>query len=230
MTAIPIPLNQRSLSSTSVDMQSPFSYSDSYSSYSSSPGSMDFFFYGSQPVYDSLCDLDAISPLPMQEVAQEVYGITSSPYTYQEPQEYPTRQDYPVFDRSTMPHGAPSSCGSSYSSYSSNFNFPAEGMNLPNYPTGEYESGPDSPAPTSKPAKPFGCDNCGKSFTRFADLKRHQSSVHYPVFRNCPVESCSRKGSNGFPRQDHLVEHLRSYHHLDLPKRNACKRSAKQIS
>ena len=81
-----------------------------------------------------------------------------------------------------------------------------------------------------RPAKPFGCKDCKKSFTRFADLKRHQSSVHYPVFRNCPVEHCSRKGSNGFPRQDHLVEHLRSYHHLDVPKRRAFKRSAKYIS
>lgn len=82
-------------------------------------------------------------------------------------------------------------------------------------------------AVSARPAKPFGCDNCGKSFTRFADLKRHQSSVHFPVFRNCPVEHCSRKGSNGFPRQDHLVEHLRSYHHMDLPKRRALKRSSK---
>lgn len=80
-----------------------------------------------------------------------------------------------------------------------------------------------------RPVKPFACDDCGKGFTRCADLKRHQTSVHYPVFRNCPVDHCSRKGSNGFPRQDHLVEHLRSYHHMDLPKRNG-KRSAKHIS
>lgn len=84
-----------------------------------------------------------------------------------------------------------------------------------------------NPSLLSRPAKPFGCDSCGKTFTRFADLKRHQSSVHFPVFRNCPVDHCSRKGSNGFPRQDHLVEHLRSYHHMDVPKRRAFKRSAK---
>lgn len=228
MTAIPIPLpHQRSLSSAPIDMQSPFNYTDSYSSsYSSSPGSMDFFFYGGQPVYDTLCDIDTTSPFPMQEVTPELYGITSSPYTYQRP------HDYPVFDRPAMPQSAPSSCGSSYSgSYSSSFNFPSEDIALPSYPISEYESSADSPVPqASKPAKPFGCDHCGKSFTRFADLKRHQSSVHYPVFRNCPVEHCSRKGSNGFPRQDHLVEHLRSYHHLDVPKRGSCKRSAKQIS
>ncbi|KAJ5970813.1 uncharacterized protein N7479_000731 [Penicillium vulpinum] len=236
MTAIPIPLpNQRSHTSAPIDMQSQFSYPDSYSSsYSSSPGSMDFFFYGGQPVYDTLCDLDATSPFPMQEVTPELYNITSSPYTYQRP------QDFQLFERPAMPQSAPSSCGSSYSgtgsytnsSYSGSFNFPSEDMVLPAYPTGEYESGAESPVPVSvsKPAKPFGCDHCGRSFTRFADLKRHQSSVHYPVFRNCPVEHCSRKGSNGFPRQDHLVEHLRSYHHMDVPKRGSCKRSAKQIS
>ncbi|CAG8910010.1 unnamed protein product [Penicillium egyptiacum] len=222
MTAIPIP-TQRSPSSAS-NMQSTFSYSDSYSSYSSSPGTMDFFFYG-QPVYDTPCDLDTTGSFPMQDVAPELYGITSSPYTYQSP------HDYPVFDRPVMPQSASSSCGSSYSSsYSSSFNFPSEDISLPSYPISEYEPSADSPAPASKPVKPFGCDHCGRSFTRFADLKRHQSSVHYPVFRNCPVEHCSRKGSNGFPRQDHLVEHLRSYHHLDVPKRGSCKRSAKQIS
>ncbi|CAG7924673.1 unnamed protein product [Penicillium olsonii] len=223
MTTMPIPMmSHRSLSSTPIDMQSPFSYSDSFSSYSSSPGGMDFFFYGSQPVYDSLCDLDSAS-FPMQEVTPDVYGVTSSPFTYTSP------HDYPVFDQQMVPQSAPSSCGSSYSS---NFNFPAEDISLPQYPV-TYDSGCDSPAPIStsaKPAKPFACDDCGKGFTRCADLKRHQSSVHNPVFRNCPIDHCPRKGSNGFPRQDHLVEHLRAYHHMDLPKRNGNKRSAKHIS
>lgn len=139
-TAIPIPLpHQRSLSSAPIDMQSPFNYTDSYSSsYSSSPGSMDFFFYGGQPVYDTLCDVDATSPFPMQEVTPELYSITSSPYTYQRP------HDYPVFDRPAMPQSAPSSCGSSYSS---SFNFPSEDIALPSYPISEYESSADSPAP-----------------------------------------------------------------------------------
>ncbi|OGE49638.1 hypothetical protein PENARI_c020G00051 [Penicillium arizonense] len=217
-------MNHRSLSDSSLDMQSPY-YPDSYSSYSSSPGGMDFFFYGAQPVYDPLCDLDPISPFPIQEVAApDVYNITSSPY-------YPTTHEFPVFERQIMPQSA-SSCASSCAS--SSFNFPGEDIALPNYPVSvsgyEYESGSDSPAPASKPAKPFGCDDCGKAFTRFADLKRHQSSVHYPVFRNCPVDHCSRKGSNGFPRQDHLVEHLRSYHHMNVPKRGGCKRAAKEIS
>ncbi|KAL4942472.1 hypothetical protein BDV06DRAFT_192092 [Aspergillus oleicola] len=78
-----------------------------------------------------------------------------------------------------------------------------------------------------KPSKPYTCPDCTKSFTRPADLKRHQSTVHYPVFQNCPVPDCSRKDSNGFPRRDHLVEHLRSYHHMDVPKRRAMCRAAR---
>jgi hypothetical protein len=106
---------------------------------------MDFFFYGSQPVYDSLYDLETTSPFPMPEANPEVYGLTSSPYTYTSPQEYP------IFPQRMIPPSAPpSSCGSSYSSsYNSNFNFPAEEISLPPYPTSAYDSGSDSPAPTS---------------------------------------------------------------------------------
>ncbi|KAJ5623162.1 hypothetical protein N7490_011767 [Penicillium lividum] len=211
-------------------MQSPFNYAESSSSYSSSPGDMDFFFRGPS-VYDKMCDVASSFPTPefAPEFVSEPYSYSftsapNAPYIY-------GPMEVPVFDTSLsiMATGLPSSptassCGSSYGS----FNMPEE-VPMPNFPLTRDYSGPESPAP-SKPAKPFGCDDCGKSFTRFADLKRHQSSVHYPVFRNCPVEHCSRKGANGFPRQDHLVEHLRSYHHLDVPKRRALKRSSKDMA
>lgn len=232
-------------------MRSPFRYTDSpYSTspYSSSPGGMDFYFYGSTPVYEQTYDLDPASPFAMSEVMSDACSFPSS-FT-SSPHMIPPMNDFaPTYDHSTLATSIPSSassiCGSIYGGMSQ-----TEEVPMPNYPLSQYDdSFSDSPsqpkyaptAPTtpqntqnilttpSRPAKPFPCENsnCGKSFTRFADLKRHQSSVHNPVFRNCPVEHCSRKGSNGFPRRDHLVEHLRSYHHLDVPKKRVLKRSGK---
>ncbi|KAJ6157852.1 hypothetical protein N7470_005444 [Penicillium chermesinum] len=207
-------------------MQSPFSYTDSYTS---SPGGMDFFFYG-PPVYDNVCDVDT----HFVDVMPEPYTFTSGPSAPGAPYACaPTMPDFTVYDPSVMATSMPSPTSSCGSSYSSSFHVPEE-VPVPKYhfapAPSEDVTTPDSPPAPSKPAKPFACDACRKTFTRFADLKRHQSSVHYPVFRNCPVEHCSRKGSNGFPRQDHLVEHLRSYHHLDVPKRRALKRSAKDMA
>ncbi|KAF2133846.1 hypothetical protein P153DRAFT_330404, partial [Dothidotthia symphoricarpi CBS 119687] len=72
--------------------------------------------------------------------------------------------------------------------------------------------------------------NCTSSaqFTRLADLQRHQSTVHgdkKPDFP-CHVSRCSRVGDKGFTRRDHLVEHLRNFHHIDVPKRKPGERSA----
>ncbi|KAF2249731.1 hypothetical protein BU26DRAFT_550094 [Trematosphaeria pertusa] len=76
------------------------------------------------------------------------------------------------------------------------------------------------------------CDlpNCTSSanFTRLADLQRHQSTVHgvgTPDFP-CTVKDCTRVGDKGFTRRDHLVEHLRNFHHIDIPKRRPGERSA----
>lgn len=85
----------------------------------------------------------------------------------------------------------------------------------------------DLPTSPNSGAKLFSCTDCGRAFTRPADLKRHQTSVHNPVFQDCPVEACLRKDKNGFPRRDHLIEHLRSYHHWDVPKRRALKRGVR---
>jgi len=59
------------------------------------------------------------------------------------------------------------------------------------------------------------------SFSRTADLIRHNKSTHNVVFIDCTKPRCERKGANGFTRQDHLTEHLRGYHGADIPKRQS---------
>ncbi|GIJ99352.1 hypothetical protein Aspvir_001482 [Aspergillus viridinutans] len=111
------------------------------------------------------------------------------------------------------------------SSYDTQFAFTPslEESLLTQYSLGTSASSSES----SKSSKAYACETCGKAFTRSADLKRHQTSVHYPVYQDCPVEHCPRKARNGFPRRDHLIEHLRSSHHMDLPKRRMTKRVPK---
>ncbi|EEH03195.1 conserved hypothetical protein [Histoplasma capsulatum G186AR] len=71
---------------------------------------------------------------------------------------------------------------------------------------------------------------CESSFSRSADLSRHYPTVHFPdsVRLNCPKPKCSRKGEQGFTRQDHLNEHLRQYHKEPVAKRRSSKSSAQQ--
>jgi hypothetical protein len=72
--------------------------------------------------------------------------------------------------------------------------------------------------------------NCSSTanFTRLADLQRHQSTVHRVGTPGspCTVQGCTRVGNKGFTRRDHLVEHLRNFHHIDVPKRRSGERSA----
>lgn len=125
-------------------MQSPYSYTDSSfsSSYSSSPGGMDFFFYGSTPIYDTLCD----SPFPMSDVLSEPpsfpNSFTSSPYMIPPM----TAEPGPIYDPSPMGTSAPSSasstCGSSYTSH-------AEEVPMStSFPPVQEDSGPDSDSPS----------------------------------------------------------------------------------
>jgi len=83
-----------------------------------------------------------------------------------------------------------------------------------------------STSPPEKSSRSCLCDTCGKTFTRVADVRRHQQSVHFPVLEDCPMPRCPRKGKNGLSRKDHLIEHMRSYHHIDIPKRAVGKRKS----
>ncbi|KAH7093751.1 hypothetical protein FB567DRAFT_180163 [Paraphoma chrysanthemicola] len=89
-----------------------------------------------------------------------------------------------------------------------------------------------TPSRSNSRTKNWTCDipSCTSSanFTRLADLQRHQSTVHgvgTPEFP-CTVPRCNRIGDKGFTRRDHLVEHLRNFHHIDIPKRRPGERSA----
>ncbi|PGG97331.1 hypothetical protein AJ80_09719 [Polytolypa hystricis UAMH7299] len=68
---------------------------------------------------------------------------------------------------------------------------------------------------------------CSSSFSRSADLNRHYTTVHFPdpTRLDCPKPRCTRKGNEGFTRQDHLNEHLRQYHGDNIPKRTSSKSS-----
>jgi hypothetical protein len=59
------------------------------------------------------------------------------------------------------------------------------------------------------------------SFSRRADMLRHEQSVHGSQLHDCPFRRCERKGERGFPRLDHLIEHRRGFHHEAIPKREA---------
>ena len=58
--------------------------------------------------------------------------------------------------------------------------------------------------------KPFTC-KCGNRYARLGILKRHCDQT--PKF---PCPHCNRyTGANAFPREDHLTQHLRSYHRIN---------------
>lgn len=87
--------------------------------------------------------------------------------------------------------------------------------------------------PTSKERR-FKCkfQDCPcLGFHRSTDLERHLQTVHstQKLFP-CVMKRCNRKGENGFSRKDHLSQHLRDVHSLDIPKVWRRSRSAKAAS
>jgi hypothetical protein len=86
-------------------------------------------------------------------------------------------------------------------------------------PCGSPVSGPGVGCRRARYACPI--LGCPSSFTRTADLHRHDQTCHaLQKLFDCPKPRCSRKAENGFRRKDNLVKHLRSYHLVNLPKRS----------
>ncbi|KAF2203939.1 hypothetical protein GQ43DRAFT_225107 [Delitschia confertaspora ATCC 74209] len=75
---------------------------------------------------------------------------------------------------------------------------------------------PTQPASSSGTSKRYACNRPGcrsKPFTRVADLNRHIATIHTGIKHRCG--KCARE----FNRADHLREHMRSYHHVEIGKR-----------
>ena len=76
--------------------------------------------------------------------------------------------------------------------------------------------------PNSKDAPSYPClyPGCQTSvkFKRCADLEWHIQTVHFPIRYECPFKWCGRVGENAFTRKDHLRDHEREVHMMEVPK------------
>ena len=71
---------------------------------------------------------------------------------------------------------------------------------------------------------PYMC-KCGQRFSRSDVLDRHLSQFVLEA-RKYPCDYCKRhKGESAFRRKDHLTQHLRGYHHIDVGKEAEAERS-----
>lgn len=63
--------------------------------------------------------------------------------------------------------------------------------------------------------QPYACE-CGSSFSRLDVLNRHLEKFD-PAEPKHPCKYCKRhRGPNGFQRLDHLMQHIRNYHHHEV--------------
>ena len=73
--------------------------------------------------------------------------------------------------------------------------------------------------PKSYPCMIIGCSP-QVQFKRLADLERHQNTVHFTKFIDCPHGRCGRTGKHGFTRKDHLRDHVSEVHMKDIAKQS----------
>jgi hypothetical protein len=66
-----------------------------------------------------------------------------------------------------------------------------------------------------------GCTSTGQ-FKRHTDLRRHIKTQHEADQHreDCPHKWCGRVGAHGFTRRDHMREHLREVHRMEIPYRS----------
>ena len=91
----------------------------------------------------------------------------------------------------------------------------------PPSPSSPMDASPSTKsASTSSGKRALTCDVPGctsrTTFTRAADLNRHMTTIHAEKRFHCDY---SRSCGRSFSRRDHLTEHLRSFHNVDIKKR-----------
>ncbi|KAF1836486.1 hypothetical protein BDW02DRAFT_493376 [Decorospora gaudefroyi] len=160
-------------------------------------------------------------PTAVPQYTQTQINTYYAQYQCYPPQPYHVIPDYYVQPVTVAPTGFQQPVAGAYDT--PHWQTQVENLNLP------HSHGPSR---SNSRTRTWTCDipSCTSSanFTRLADLQRHQSTVHgvgtpeYP----CTVAHCNRVGDKGFTRRDHLVEHLRNFHHMDIPKRRPGERSA----
>ena len=63
-------------------------------------------------------------------------------------------------------------------------------------------------------------NDCDKKFARWDTRRRHERK-HRDDAKRFPCKYCKKyRGSNGFKRRDHLMQHVRNYHHIGEDDRN----------
>jgi hypothetical protein len=76
----------------------------------------------------------------------------------------------------------------------------------------------------------YRCNDCDAGFSRLDVLKRHRDQ-HLANQKKYSCSHCKRwRAPNGFARKDHLIQHLRNYHHIDADDSGVADGSSRTFS